>query len=183
MQCPPTRPGPERQEVPLGAGRLEHLDRVDADLVEDQRELVHQRDVEVALRVLDDLGGLGDLDAARPVHAGGDDAAVERGDALERLRRVARDDLRDPRQRVLAVARVDALGRIADEEIALPLACPSAARAPERRSPRSRRDRRSTRTRRSRRASGCGRPTRSRRAADRSPAGARRRPASARRRR
>ena len=54
----------------------------------------------------------------RAVHAGGDDAAVDRGDALERLGRVARDDLDDLRQRVLLVARVDALGRVADEEVA-----------------------------------------------------------------
>ena len=65
MQWPPTRPGPERQEVPLGAGRLEHVERVDADAVEDERQFVHQRDVEVALGVLDDLGRFGDLDAGR----------------------------------------------------------------------------------------------------------------------
>ena len=56
----------KRQEVPLRSGGLEHLERVDADLVEDQRKLVHQRDVEVALRVLDDLRGFGDLDATTP---------------------------------------------------------------------------------------------------------------------
>jgi hypothetical protein len=48
--------GPERQEVPFGSGRLEYLEGVDADTVEDDRELVNQRDVQVALGVLDDLG-------------------------------------------------------------------------------------------------------------------------------
>jgi hypothetical protein len=67
----------KRQEVPLGAGSLEHLDGIDADLVEDERQLVHERDVEVALGVLDDLRGLGDLDAARAVDARAHDAAVE----------------------------------------------------------------------------------------------------------
>ena len=79
-------PRPERQEIPLGSGSLQHLDRVDADLVEDQRKLVHQRDVEVALRVLDHLGRFGDLDAARAMHAGGDDASVNRCNPLERFR-------------------------------------------------------------------------------------------------
>ena len=77
--------GPERQEIPLGAGRLQHFERVDADLVEQDGELVHQRDVEVALGVLDHLGGLGDLDARGAEHPGGDDALVERGDLFERF--------------------------------------------------------------------------------------------------
>ena len=63
MQWPPTRPGREREEVPLGAGRGEHVAGANAHAVEDQRQLVHQRDVQVALGVLDDLGGLGHLDA------------------------------------------------------------------------------------------------------------------------
>ena len=46
-------------------GGLQHFLGVDAEAVEDQRELVDQRDVDVALRVLDDLGGLGHLDARR----------------------------------------------------------------------------------------------------------------------
>ena len=64
---------PERQEVPLGAGGLQHVFGVDAQSVEDQRQLVDQRDVDVALGVLDDLGGLGHFDAGRLVRAGDDD--------------------------------------------------------------------------------------------------------------
>ena len=45
---------------------------------------------------------------------------VELGDLLQRLRRVARDHLQDLGERVLLVARVDALGRVADEEVLLP---------------------------------------------------------------
>jgi hypothetical protein len=48
--------GVEGQEVPFRAGGLKHLHRVDPHPVEDQRELVHEPDVEIALRVLDDLG-------------------------------------------------------------------------------------------------------------------------------
>ena len=50
---------------------------VDAEFAEDQRQFVHQGDVEVALGVLDDLGRFGDADAAGAVGAGGDDLAVE----------------------------------------------------------------------------------------------------------
>ena len=53
---------PKRQEVPFRSRGIQHFGRVDADLMEDQRELVHQRDVEIALRVLDHLGCFGDLD-------------------------------------------------------------------------------------------------------------------------
>ena len=83
----------ERQEVPLRAGGLQHFQRVDADLVEDDGQLVHQRDVQVALGVLDDLGGLGHLDAGGAVHAGLDDRFVQRGDAVQGLRRRRRTPL------------------------------------------------------------------------------------------
>jgi hypothetical protein len=43
------------------------------------------------------------------------------GHLLQRLGRVARDDLQDLGERVLLVARVDALGAVADEEVLLPL--------------------------------------------------------------
>jgi hypothetical protein len=107
----------EAEEVPLGAGGVEHVLGADAHAVEDQRQLVHQRDVEIALGVLDDLGRLGDLDRRRAVDAGGDHRGVGPGDALERLRRVARDHLDDALEGVLLVAGVDALGRVAEEEV------------------------------------------------------------------
>ena len=121
--------GPKRQEVPLRARRLQHLERVDADAVEDQRQLVDQRDVEVALRVLDHLGRLGHLDARCLVHAGRDDTAVDLGHLLQRRRRVARHHLGDLGQRVLLVAGVDALGRVAHEEVFLPLHARVSSRA------------------------------------------------------
>jgi hypothetical protein len=110
----------EGQEIPLGSGRAQHFHRVDAEAVEDDRELVHQGDIEVALRVLDHFRRFRDLDRGRLVHARRDDAAVDLRNALERLRRVARDDLRDLGQRALLVAGVDALRRIADVEVFAP---------------------------------------------------------------
>ena len=69
--------GAEGLEVPLGAGRLEHLARLEAELLEQHGELVDQCDVHVALDVLDDLGGLGDADRARAMGAGGDDRGID----------------------------------------------------------------------------------------------------------
>ena len=113
--------GPERQEVPLAARGLEHLLRVDAEPVEDHGELVDERDVDVALRVLDHLGRLGDADRRGRVRAGLDDRAVELVDELGRLRRRAGRDLADRRQPVLAVARVDALRAVAGVEVLVEL--------------------------------------------------------------
>jgi hypothetical protein len=93
MQWPPTRPGTEAQEIPLGAGRLEHFAGVDADLVED-RNLVHQGDVDVALGVLDHLGRFGHLDRRCLVDAG-DHRAIEIGQQIERFGVFPGDDLDD----------------------------------------------------------------------------------------
>ena len=59
---PSDQPGPEGKEVPFGAGGFQNLLGVDAETFEDQGQFVDQRDVEVALRVFDNLGGLGHAD-------------------------------------------------------------------------------------------------------------------------
>ena len=112
---------PKAQEVPFRAGCLQHLGRIDPDLMTDQGKLVDQRDVKVPLRVFDDLGGLRDLDAARPVHTCDNNARVDPGNLLERFGRIAGDKLDDLRQRMLLVARIDALRRISDKKVAPPL--------------------------------------------------------------
>ena len=53
----------ELQEVPLRSRGFKHLSGVEADPVEDDRQLIHQGDVQIALRVFDHLGCLGGLDA------------------------------------------------------------------------------------------------------------------------
>ena len=60
----------------------QHLFGVDAEAIENQRQFVDERDVDVALRVLDHFGGLGDTDARGLVRAGGDDDAVQRIDEV-----------------------------------------------------------------------------------------------------
>ena len=92
-------------EVPFGAGGGEHLAGVEAEILEQHGKLVDQRDIHVALDVLDDLGGLGDPDRARPVGAGGDDAAIDLVDELGGFRRRARGDLDDARQPMLSDRR------------------------------------------------------------------------------
>ena len=113
---PAHQAGAERQEVPLGAGGFEHFERVDAELVEQDRQVVDQRDVEVALGVLDHLGGLGDLDAAGLVGACGDDARVQAVDEVGGGGGRAGGDFEDAGDAVGLVAGVDALGAVAAVE-------------------------------------------------------------------
>jgi len=57
-------------EVPLGAGCFEHLFGVQPEPGKDHGELVHERDVEVAPDVLDDLGCFCCLDVRGAVDGG-----------------------------------------------------------------------------------------------------------------
>ena len=113
--------GAERQEVPLGAGGFEDIEGIDAKAVEDQRQFVHQGNVEVALGVLDHLGGFGDLDGTGFVGAGGNDAAIQGIDEVRNLGSGAGSDLLDGGQAVLFVAGVDALWAVAGKEVAVEL--------------------------------------------------------------
>ena len=122
----------ERQEIPFGRRGGQHVAGVDAELLEDRGQLVHERDVEIALRVLDHLGGLGDLDRRRAMDAGLDHRAVDVGDDVERARILRRHHLDDGLEAVRLVAGIDALGRIADGEIAPACRPGRAAPAPAR---------------------------------------------------
>lgn len=73
----PHQPRPERQEIPLRARRLQHVQRVDPQPAEDQRQLVHQGSVQIPLGVLDHLRRLSHLEARGPVGARRDDRTVE----------------------------------------------------------------------------------------------------------
>ena len=84
---------------------------------EDLRDLVHEGDVDVALGVLDRLGRFRRLDRRGAEHAAGRDRAVHLGDAFEHFGRLAGDDLGDLLDGMLAVAGIDALGAVAEEEI------------------------------------------------------------------
>ena len=111
------QPGPERQEVPLGPCGNQYLFRVDVHALEDHGELVHEGDVDIALRVFDDLCGFRDLDAGRLVRAGGYDACVDRIDEISHFRRRTRCHFQYRGQAMFLVARIDALRAVADEKI------------------------------------------------------------------
>ena len=62
--------GLEVEKVPLGARGLEDVVDREAETLADHRDLVDEGDVDVALGVLDRLGGLGGAQVAREVAPG-----------------------------------------------------------------------------------------------------------------
>jgi len=109
--------GIEPEEVPLCPCCLKHLVCADAHPVEDDGELVHEGDVDVALGVFDDLGCLGNLYRGGPVHPCLDDHLIGFCNVLCRHGVTAAGDLDDLCQRVVPVSGVDALGREAHLEL------------------------------------------------------------------
>lgn len=109
--------GTEGQEIPFGTGGFQHFEGVDAQALEDDGQLVHERDVQVALGVLDDLGGLGHLETGGAVDARLDHGAVDLGQQVGRGLVGTGDDLLDGLQGVDLVAGVDAFRRVAHGEV------------------------------------------------------------------
>ena len=107
----------ELQEIPFGRGGGKHLPRVDAEPAEQPRELVHEGNVKIALRVLDNFGCLGDLDRGRAIDAGLDDRTIHISDNPQCLFILASNDLSTSFESMLLVTRIDAFWRIANSKI------------------------------------------------------------------
>ena len=99
----------EFEEVPLCSGRVQDVVRVDTHAVKNDRQLVDQSDVQVALGVLDDLGGFGNFDGGGFVHAAGHDRSIDRRNDVEGFGILAGDDLQDLGKRVLVIPGIDPL--------------------------------------------------------------------------
>ena len=100
----------------LRRGRLDDLPWRDAELVAHERELVRERDVDGAEGVLVQLRRLGDHRARDRDHVV-DDLPVEELRAAPALVGDPGDELRRRLDRPVLVARVHALGRVAEEDV------------------------------------------------------------------
>ena len=109
--------GAEGQEVPFGASGLQNVDRVDVEGLKHFRQFVHERDVEIALGVLDNFGRFRDLDGRRAVHTGFHNRFIDGSDDIKGCGVLAGDDFGDGFKAVDLIARIDAFGRIAEREI------------------------------------------------------------------
>jgi len=57
------------EKIPFGSGGSEHLRGIDIQLVENCRKLVHERNIEISLRVFNDFGSFRGLNVSRSVNA------------------------------------------------------------------------------------------------------------------
>src|SRR5690606_20872105 len=110
-------PRREVEEVPFRARRLENVISGNAKLLENHCRLIDEGDVDVALRILDDLRGLGRLDVAGAEGAARGRSAIHVSEDIRHLLRLAGDDLDDLVDRMHLVAGIDALRRVAEIKI------------------------------------------------------------------
>ncbi len=111
------KPGLEAQRVPLGVHAGNDLVRIDTHAVENDRQLVHKSDVDVALAVFNHLDGLCGPDGRDRIGPRCDDKIINVRDGLTGFGVHAGNDLSDVFERMDLVARIDALRRIPDPEI------------------------------------------------------------------
>ena len=104
-------------EVPFGCGCVEHVVSADVHPRQNDRHLVHQRHVDITLRVLHNLGCLGHLNRRRPIDPGFDDRRVDLRHVLQHFGAAAGHHLDHAPDRVPGVAGIDALGTVADPEV------------------------------------------------------------------
>src|SRR6476469_5581125 len=109
--------GSKRMEVPFRSCGLENFLGINAHSLENQGQLVHERDVQVTLRVFDDLRSLRDTDAGCTMRTRGYDRSVEAIYKIGCGRGGARCHFFDRGEAMQLVARIDSLRAVAREEI------------------------------------------------------------------
>ena len=109
--------GEEFQEIPLGSRSLQHGFGVDAHFIENNGKFVHESDIDIPLAVLDDLGGLRNLNGLRTVYARFHHQLVNLCDGVQGFLIHTGNDFHDGFQTVHLVAGVDALRRIPHLEV------------------------------------------------------------------
>src|SRR5262245_32519167 len=71
------------QKVPFRPGGFEYSLCIDAETMEDERQFIHQCNIEIALGILNNLGCFCDLDARSFMDAGLYDQSICGGDDLQ----------------------------------------------------------------------------------------------------
>lgn len=102
----------------LGRGAVDDVLGIDAEDIEGFRELVHEGDIDVAERILDDLDCFGFADGFHRSDLGVDDGLVEIECLGEASGIEGADDTRDIRHIPFGIAGIDALRAVGDVDIA-----------------------------------------------------------------
>ena len=116
---PSDKPRTEREKVPLGTGRLKHVQGINAKPVKYQRQFIHQGDIEVALGVLDYFCSLSHLDTRRAVDSRLDNLAIKRCHPVQGRGRIAGHYFYNRFQSMFFVAGIDSFRGVADIEAAV----------------------------------------------------------------
>ena len=85
--------------------------------MENDRQFIHQRNIDVALGILDNLGGFRHLDRRGAMHPGFENAVINRRNDIERFRIAARNNLGYGLQPMHLIAGVNAFRAVTDPEI------------------------------------------------------------------
>ena len=115
------KPRPERKEVPLRTGRFKYGFRVNAELVENDGQFIDERDVDVSLGILDDLGRFRHPDAWCQMCPGCNNRGIKPVYSFSCLRGGTGSDFQYPGHCVFFVSRVDTLRGVTAEKIFIEL--------------------------------------------------------------
>src|SRR5215207_977807 len=113
----PDQTGLKREKIPFCARSRQHVAGIKTKRMKDLRELVHKSNVNISLRVLDNLGGFSNSDRGRLIDTGGDDGAIDIGNDPECLGILRGYHLLDRLEPVFPIPRIDTLRRISDVEV------------------------------------------------------------------
>ncbi len=110
----------ERQEIPLAARRIEHITGIDVEPVEEHDQFIYQGDIEIPLCVFNNLRGLSNPDARRPMDTCRYHFTVKLRKHVEGLIIISRHHLGDCCQCMLRITRINAFWRVAYGEVFFP---------------------------------------------------------------
>ena len=113
----------KRQEVPFRIGRFQDVIRRNFKLLKNPRYFVYEGDIYVALRVLDDLGGLRRLNVLGEENISAIHTSIYFGQLFRYRRCLTRNDFDDLIDGMNGVPGIDSLRRIPEKKV---LAAPKA---------------------------------------------------------
>ncbi len=104
------QPGLIFMKIPFGSCRVDNVFCVDAQAMEDQRQFIHERDVEIALDVFNYFFCFCCFDIGSTKHPGFTHGGIDGRNMLERFGIHTRNNLNHFIDRMFVISRIRALG-------------------------------------------------------------------------
>src|SRR5574341_774958 len=105
------------EKIPLRPRCIEKRLCINAETVKNKRQLIHERDIQIPLSILNDFCCLSNLDAWGSMNSRLHNYPICLRDDIERFRVLSRYDFHDLLERVLFISGIDALWRISNLEV------------------------------------------------------------------